>query len=715
MPELGLNPAQREAVRYLDSPCLVIAGAGSGKTRVITEKIMHLIDAGHSPDRITAITFTNKAAQEMAQRLRESMASRRAQAALKPQNHASSRPRASGMAVSRSKGKPLICTFHALGLQLLRQEGAAVGLKPQFSILDQEDALRLIQELSANQDRKLARSLAWQISQWKMMGWGPDDVVQSDADPQVIALYRRYQASLSAYQSVDFDDLIRLGSLVLDDPKRCAYWQSRIGYLLVDEYQDTNRSQYALMRKLLAPNQSFTLVGDDDQSIYAWRGASLENLRVLSSDYPNLQVIKLEQNYRSSQRILQAANGLIAANPKLYPKTLWTDRSEGEALQCLMHRDEFAEAESVVQRLIAHRFERKTLWGAYAILYRSNHQAKLFEQMLRKEAIPYRLSGGQSFFDRSEIRDLMAWLRLLVNEDDDPAFIRAVSTPRRGIGEQSLASLGHWASERRCSMFAAIFLPGLAERLGTRALSLLQAFAQTIHRFAWRAKKESAEPLLAELLQAMSYQEHLQQLHEERAAQTRWQYVLDFQRWVSERDQKDAMPLAERIQSLALLSQLERREDQEGSLALSTIHAAKGLEFDHVVIVGCEEGLLPHSGADEEQAQETAGEQAGHHAHGPRCEQSGVRGKEDAATQQVIEERRLMYVAVTRARKSLTLSWAQERKRQRQLMKQSPSRFIEEMGLNPLGDSLAKSASKDQALGQLAQLRKLLVKDRSTP
>lgn len=712
MRDLALNPAQREAVHYLHSPCLVIAGAGSGKTKVITEKILHLIDLGHSPERITAITFTNKAAQEMAQRLRDSMVIRRAQSdsAAKSQTANGTGLAAGTKAPVRSRRKPLICTFHALGLQLLRHEGATIGLKPQFSILDQDDALRLIQDMTANQDKKLARNLAWQISQWKMLGWGPEALAQQVADPQVLALYRRYQAALSAYQSVDFDDLIRLATVVLEDPQRRAYWQARIGYLLVDEYQDTNRSQYALMKKLLAPGQSFTVVGDDDQSIYAWRGASVDNLRLLASDYPNLAVIKLEQNYRSSQRILQAANGLIAANPKLYPKTLWTVRPEGEALQCIMHRDEFAEAESVVQRLIAYRFERKTAWGAYAILYRSNHQARLFEQMLRKEGIPYRLSGGQSFFDRSEIRDLMAWLRLLVNEDDDPAFIRAVSTPKRGIGEQSLTVLGHWASERRCSMFAAIFLPGLASHLGTRPLALLQDFAQTINRFAWRAKKESADPLLAELLQAMDYQLHLQQHHEERAAQTRWQYVLDFQRWVSERDQQEAMPLAERIQSLALLSQLERREDQEASLALSTIHAAKRLEFDHVVIAGCEEGLLPHLGPEEDQAS-ASGSSIQASESGSSIQASASRSSMGLVDdQQVIEERRLMYVAVTRARKSLTLSWAQERKKQRQLFKQMPSRFIEEMGLNPREDSLAKTASKHQALDQVAQLRKLLLK-----
>lgn len=690
MADAGLNPAQREAVRYLDSPCLVLAGAGSGKTRVITEKIMHLIESGHSPERITAITFTNKAAQEMAQRLRERMSARRLQS--RGQTGQANQSKA-------SRRKPRICTFHALGLQMLRSDGAALGLKSQFSILDQDDAQRLIQEMAVTQDKKLVRRLAWQISQWKMLGWGPDAHEIQGSEPQLMALYQRYQAALEAYQAVDFDDLIRLPRDVLDDAQRRIAWQSRIGYLLVDEYQDTNQSQYALMRQLIAPGQSFTVVGDDDQSIYAWRGASLDNLRLLSRDYPDLRVIKLEQNYRSTQRILKAANGLISSNPKLYPKSLWTDRAEGEAIACIMHRDEFAEAESMVQRLIAHRFERKLPWGAYAILYRSNHQAKLFEQMLRKQSIPYRLSGGQSFFERTEIRDLMAWLRLLINEDDDPAFIRAVSTPRRGIGEQSLACLGQWAGERSCSMFAAVFLPGLASRLGARPLALLQAFAQTIHRFAWRAKKEAAEPLLSELLKDMDYQGHLQALHDERAAQTRWQYVLDFQRWLSERDQREPLPLAERIQSLALLSQLERREDLEASLALSTIHAAKGLEFDHVVIVGCEEGTLPHAGHSELQ-QATAG----HNEPQTDLEDSEI----------VVEERRLMYVAVTRARKSLSLSWAQTRKKQGQIVKQKPSRFIEEMGIDPLGDSLARSASKGQALSQVEALRRLLLKDKAS-
>ncbi|MBU6269968.1 MAG: UvrD-helicase domain-containing protein, partial [Betaproteobacteria bacterium] len=416
-PVTPLNPAQREAIRYLDGPCLVIAGAGSGKTRVITHKIAHLVDAGIQPSAIAAITFTNKAAQEMQERL-------------------------AALVRLPERERPLVSTFHSLGVQIVRSEARALGLKPSFSILDADDATAIVQQALATTDRQLLRAVVSRISLWKNAMVDPAQALaqaRGEPDTSAALAYREYAATLSAYQAVDFDDLIRLPvQLLRDDPQAAQRWRERLRYLLVDEYQDTNASQYELLRLLAGPRAAFTAVGDDDQSIYGWRGATLENLERLGRDYPSLRVIKLEQNYRSCLHVLQAANRLIAHNPKLHEKTLWSELGPGDPVTVVACDDDEQEAESVAARLSAHRFERRGRWADYAVLYRGNHQARVLEQALRKEKIPYVLSGGQSFFERSEIRDLLAWLRLLANDEDDPAFIRAVTTPRRGVGTATL-------------------------------------------------------------------------------------------------------------------------------------------------------------------------------------------------------------------------------------------------------------------------------------
>ncbi len=402
-----LNPAQREAIAWLDGPCLVIAGAGSGKTRVITHKIAHLARSGVQPSAIAAITFTNKAAREMQERL-------------------------AGLLRLPERERPLVCTFHALGVQIVRAEARALGLKPSFSILDADDSLAIVQQALATTDRKLLRAVQARISRWKNALAEPGeaaDEARGELEQAAARVYRDYAATLAAYQAVDFDDLIRLPvRLLRSDAQAAQRWRERLRYLLVDEYQDTNASQYELLRLLAGPRSAFTAVGDDDQSIYGWRGATLENLERLGRDYPGLRIIKLEQNYRSSQRILEAANRLIARNPKLYPKSLWSELGAGEPLTVLACESDEQEAESVAARLSAQRFERRGRWADYAVLYRGNHQARVLEQALRKAKIPYVLSGGQSFFERAEIRDLLAWLRLLANDDDDPAFIRRASS-----------------------------------------------------------------------------------------------------------------------------------------------------------------------------------------------------------------------------------------------------------------------------------------------
>ncbi len=659
-----LNPAQQEAVTYLDGPCLVIAGAGSGKTRVITRKIAHLIAGGVNPRAIAAITFTNKAAQEMAERLKH-------QVKLPEGN------------------RPVVCTFHSLGVQMLREDGAALGLKKSFSILDSDDVASILAQLTGATDRKTVRATQGVISLWKNAGIDPDHAgaAARDNDEHAAArVYRDYCATLTGYQAVDFDDLIGLPLAMLRaHPEVADRWQNRLRYLLVDEYQDTNATQYELLKRLAGPRAAFTAVGDDDQSIYGWRGATLENLKRLSTDYPKLRVIKLEQNYRSSRNILAAANHLIAHNPKLHDKRLWSELGVGDPVRVVAMDDDEVEAESIAMRLQAHRFERRGKFSDYAVLYRGNHQARIIEQALRKERIPYVLSGGQSWFERAEIRDVIAWLRLLANDDDDPAFIRAITTPRRGVGPQTLQALGTYAGERQVSLFAALFETGVESRLAARQLEPLREFGEFVNRIGWRAKKDPPGEVLEEILRAVGYHEYLLSTMEEKQASQRWQSVTDFVAWIAKRGEEDNKTLLDLAQTIALLSRLDGNEADHDAVRLTTVHAAKGLEFAHVFVVGCEEGLMPHSGDQKGEA--------------PEAEEDGP--------QRVEEERRLMYVAVTRAQRTLTISWCRQRKRAKNVVSRLPSRFIAEMKLDAEGGAAAV-VSADSAKQRLAALKGLL-------
>lgn len=667
-----LNDAQRAAIRYLDGPCLVLAGAGSGKTRVITHKIAHLIDAGVSPESIGAITFTNKAAQEMGERLEK-------------------------MVRLPAGKRPLVSTFHSLGMQILRRDGERLGLKRSFSILDADDAAGILAGALATTDRKAIRAAQHQISLWKNALIDPEQAAAqaaSGGERSFALAWREHAATLSAYQAVDFDDLILLPVRLLGEhPDIAQSWRERLRYLLVDEYQDTNAAQYELLKLLVGPRAAFTAVGDDDQSIYGWRGATLDNLRRLGQDYPALKLFKLEQNYRSSLTILTAANRLIAHNPKLHDKRLWSEHGTGDPIQVVPCEDEQAEAESVVMRLQAHRFERRTQWRDYAVLYRGNYQARVFEQLLRKENVPYVLSGGQSFFERAEIRDLIAYLRLIANDDDDPAFIRAVTTPKRGVGSGTLTSLGDYAGQRHQSMFAALFESGLEARLGARQLAPLREFGEFINRIVWRAPREPAAQVLDDLLAAIDYRSWLYDNQDEKTAATRWRNVTDFCDWMRKRAEDEGSTLAQLAQSIAILSQLDRRDADADAVRLMTVHAAKGLEFPHVFIVGCEEGLLPH--------------QAGLSAE---SEEGAEPAPADADQSRVEEERRLMYVAITRAERSLTLTWCRTRKRARTQMPQEPSRFIAEMQLSSGAAGGKPTVTNESARARLGALKDLLSK-----
>jgi ATP-dependent DNA helicase Rep len=681
MPEV-LNPTQLEAVHHTRGPCLVIAGAGSGKTRVIAHKIARLLHQGVEPDRLAAITFTNKAAREMRQRV--------------------------SAIVGNQAAKPVaISTFHALGVRILRESGEALGLKPRFSIMDSDDALAVIRDASGTSDAAVAKRMQWTISAWKNAGLNAEQaqaVATSDDERVAARVMQRYSERLVAYQSVDFDDLIALPLTLLGRQGDArTVWRQRFDHVLVDEMQDTNTVQYALLKHLVDhPDDRlrgrFTAVGDDDQSIYGWRGATLDNLKNLRDDWPTLKVVALEQNYRSTGAILRAANHVIAPNPKLFVKTLWSEHGEGDPVRVQEAENDEHEAERAVhwiqQRLSVGSSEGKALRHAdFAVLYRANFQSRAFEQKLRAAQIPYKVSGGQSFFERTEIRDLCAWMRLIFNSDDDPAFLRAVTTPKRGIGHQTLATLGEFASKQKTSLFEALFSPSLAAVLPKRSLEALHGFGREINDLEWQSRKalgrEAAQAFLMAWLQAIGYEQHLHD-HEDQdtLANARWSNVLDFVGWMAQRcgrgndhDEADGgvdgaaatRSVMDVAQTLSIMASLAERGDDSDAVTLSTLHAAKGLEWPHVMLAGVNDGSLPF-----------------------------FTEANPLTPERVQEERRLMYVGITRARQTLTVSSVKRRKRGREIVVAKPSRFIAEMKLSD------PVATKVDAKTRLAALRKQL-------
>ncbi|WP_287124773.1 DNA helicase Rep [Chromohalobacter sp.] len=668
-----LNPRQQEAARYIDGPCLVLAGAGSGKTSVITTKIAYLIqECGMSARKIAAVTFTNKAAREMKERVGEMLQGR--------EGH--------GLTVS---------TFHTLGLNIIRGELKTLGYKPGFSLFDPEDAKALLRDLmqkEADTDAEQINAVQGQISQWKNDLVLPGQAIShaADEDTQYAArVYEAYSRHLKAYNAVDFDDLILLPVVLLrDNPDALARWRRKIQYMLVDEYQDTNVSQYQLVKLLMAERATFTVVGDDDQSIYAWRGARPENLVTLGEDFPRLKVIKLEQNYRSTQLILRAANTLISNNPHVYDKALWSDKGVGAPIRIVVNRHEEAEAERVASEILTRRIKERAEWRDFAVLYRGNFQARLLELKLQHYQIPYKLSGGTSFFSRNEIKDAMAYLRLLINPGDDNAFLRIVNVPRREVGPGTLEKLANYATERQVSLFAACHEIGLEQVLPTRAVERLSRFTHFIDGVRRRMDQGDAIAAIRDMLREMDYEAWLFQnasaptIAERRMANV-WtlidQLEKSMQRDDDDADETDDVESA--ISRLVLRDILEQQaeEDDSDRVQLLTMHASKGLEFPHVYLMGLEEELLPHRNAIE------------------------------AGT--IEEERRLAYVGITRARRTLTLTLARQRKAYGELLDCTPSRFLEELPPDDLeweGRADKEDPEKKQARGKdaIAGLRSLL-------
>jgi ATP-dependent DNA helicase Rep len=640
-----LNPQQKAAVKYIDGPLLVLAGAGSGKTSVITQKIAYLINqCGISARYIAAVTFTNKAAREMKERAARLVKG----------------PDSNGLTVS---------TFHNLGLTIIRREIKQLGYKPGFSIFDADDAKNLLKELmlkNSDLDSDHIDRVQHQISQWKNDLTLPSQALssaESNGEQAIAMVYERYTQALQAYNAVDFDDLILIPArLFREQPEVLEKWQHRIRYLLVDEYQDTNYAQYELVKLLVGSRRALTVVGDDDQSIYAWRGARPENLAQLNDDFPELNIIKLEQNYRSTGSILKAANQLIDNNPHVFSKSLWSELGPGEPLRMIRTNNEEVETERVVNEIIDMRLRQRCHFRDFAILYRSNHQAKLLEMKLQTQSIPYHLSGGTSFYARAEIKDIMAYLRLVVNSDDDNAFLRVINTPRRQIGTTTLEKLGQYANQRQISLMDAIDEVGLQSQIPAQNLDRLQRFKQWLQQVERNCLNDNPVTAIREMIDDIDYEGWLHQnASSAKVAEKRMENVNFLLEQIKKLLEKDEMAIPgdsdnqnetqveDAIAKLLLRDLLDRQEEEsaDDKVQLMTLHAAKGLEFPHVFLIGMEEGILPHRNSIDDD--------------------------------NIEEERRLAYVGITRAQQSLTMTMASKRKLFGEIIDSTPSRFIDEL------------------------------------
>ena len=666
-----LNPRQLEALNHTQGPLLVLAGAGSGKTSVITQKIAHLIENCRIPaDRITAVTFTNKAAREMKSRVQKIL------------SHEKSR----GLTVS---------TFHQFGLQFLRYELKHTSLKPNFSILDADDCQRLLAELmvrdnlSGAERRELVHEAIKKISDWKNDLIAPKDAAETLDDPEdlgFVHLYELYERNLRAYNAVDFDDLIAMPVRILRENHEVKdKWQNRIRYLLVDEYQDTNTAQYELIKLLVGRLGRFTVVGDDDQSIYTWRGAKPENMALLKQDFPNLEVVKLEQNYRSTNHILGAANAVIANNEHMFEKSLWSDKGDGEKIRVITCNNDFDEAERVAKEILTHRLRNNQTWDKYAVLYRSNFQARALEAQLRQLEIPYKLSGGTSFFARTEIKDLMGYLRIIINPDDDAAFLRVINTPKRGIGSVTLEKLGLFAQHCGTSLLGACTRAGVKDALGAKAGAIIESFGEFINYYTHQLHDNSDPmPLVRQMITETGYIDYVKESsknpqQEKGRLDNIEALYLSIAALINRADDEHDKTIDAVIRKMVLLDMLEQQQEEENTnkVNLMTLHAAKGLEFDYVYIIGCEEKLLPHVNS--------------------------------IMSANIEEERRLMYVGITRAKSELTLLLCKQRRSGADFKAVTPSRFLDELPAEYLSGAVTKKEdSKKVAENYLANIQAML-------
>ncbi|HOX02840.1 MAG TPA: UvrD-helicase domain-containing protein [Candidatus Paceibacterota bacterium] len=638
-----LNSAQRQAVEWIDGPVLILAGAGTGKTRVITYRVAHLLDRGIPAGHILGVTFTNKAAREMRQRVQQ----------LAPRSPRRRAPEAGPDLV--------ISTFHSLGARILRQHIERLGYKRNFAIFDEADQLGIVRQLlsqvSLGTDKADPAEVRAMISRWKSAGEGarpsPDESLLAELAHR---LQGRYEAALRACNAVDYDDLIGLPlRLLRDEPDVLAACRDRFRYVMVDEYQDTSASQFELVHLIAREHRNLCVVGDDDQSIYAWRGADLRNLLDLERHYPEVRIVRLEQNYRSTRPILEAANALIRHNLRRRPKKLWSEIGAGVPIVARAFESDEAEAAAAAENIECDRLVRGIPWSDQAVLFRTNGQARPLEAAFRKAGIRYRLVGGQSFFDRREIRDALAYLRMLLHPQDDNSLLRIANVPARGLSEATLQRLLTSSQERRCSVFEVLQHPELIAGLPSAARGALAQFGQWIA--ATRAPLFDC-PSLALQPWAESFLDQIQFFAEVRrqeknpeTADHRIRNLRDLLAMLDDPGRSPGAPaarLAGFLEDLALdRDRFEDREDAGNLATLITLHSVKGLEFPHVQIVGIEDGLLPHAHA---------------------CEAGALD-----------EERRLLYVGITRAMRTLQLSYCKTRKRYGQPVPRHPSPFLQEL------------------------------------
>ncbi len=635
-----LNPSQRDAVRTLSGPLLVLAGAGTGKTRVITHRIAELIRNGTQPERILSVTFTNKAAREMLERTRQLL--------------------------GRSKqGKPQISTFHSLCVRILRQDATALGYPLNFAIYDrsdQESAARVaLREIRINEKSMRPGDLLARISRWKSAGVAPGDAtefVDSDFDFLAATAYRRYQANLRSCGAVDFDDLLLLtNQLFAGFPDVLARHQKRFDHVQIDEYQDTNALQFRLVQALVKPHRSLCVVGDDDQSIYGWRGAEVEHILNFQAQFPGAKVVRLEDNYRCTDAILDAANRLVRNNRGRHEKTLIAHKRASSEVRFAEFPDEVLEAEHIVREISLLVNQHQVSPADVAILFRTNEQPRVFESEMRRARLPYRLVGGQSFFERREVRDVLAYLKTLAHPDDEVSLRRIINVPARGIGTASLEKLVARAVRDGCPFWEAIPAAAAAGDLAPKTVGALNAFHDLLK--SYRRQFDDSPTKLADtlksLLEQIDYRSEIQKQYkdpqQELARTAALEQMVDAVAQYTERTKQPT--LAGFLEETALLGREEEFDNEEPldqrAVTLMTLHSAKGLEFPRVYLVGLEEGLLPHH--------------------------RSLEGGESA----IAEERRLAYVGITRAMDHLAISRAAARMKWGKRRASIPSRFLFEM------------------------------------
>ncbi len=662
-----LNDPQLRAVKQTEGPVLILAGAGTGKTRTITARIAYLVAEGVPASQILAVTFTNKAAEEMRERV--------------------------AAAVATEKGAGVtISTFHALCVRILRQDIEQLGYKKNFTIYDQGDATGLVRQIInriAAKDEKLEPGAAQNLIS-KAKNFGVDSPTDENAEATLIgAVFARYQRELKRLNAVDFDDLLGLAVKLLREHEEVREkWRARWRYLMVDEFQDTNRLQLDLVRLLASGNPpNVCVVGDDDQSIYGWRGAEVSNILEFERHFPGPVVVALEQNYRSTNHILGLANSLIRHNPRRRPKKLWSAEGDGERVRVVPAPDDREEALYAVSEIHRIHSEEAVPWEGFAVLFRTNAQSRLIEEALRERTIPYRIVGGKSFFDRREIKDVLAYLSLLLNPADDVSFLRVIGAPPRGIGEMTVDRALNFSIEHKCGVFAALMNPAYHGELPRKTRDAITAFAALLDRYETRFFAPLADyaDVTKDLLNETGYLEDLRRAAKtpeeaERREEAIFDLLQDLKRHQDRGNRDGLRGFLDRL-SLDRDRDEDQRKEQENGVMLITLHAAKGLEFDHVYLLGLEEGLLPH-------------------------ERSKAEGTLD-------EERRLLYVAITRARKNLTLMHCRGRLRYGQVLPRQPSSFLRELEPKHLElvDWHAKMnapASETTVRGAFARMREMI-------